>query len=186
MLEGARVVPEVYANDGSGRVIGAEFLVRRDLSHGLFGWLAYTISTSERRDAPSAALRPSDFDQTHVLVAVASWKFVRNWEIGARLRYSTGDPYTPVVGGIFDTDHDVYQPVPGATNSMRVPAFVQLDVRIDHRWIFERWMLDAYLDLQNATNRANVEAVLYNFDYTRTAQVTGLPIIPALGLKGEF
>jgi len=117
---------------------------------------------------------------------VVSWKFARTWESGVRLRYATGDPYTPVVAGVFDADHDVYQPIPGATDSARVPAFVQLDVRIDHRWIFERWMLDAYLDVQNATNRANVEAVLYNFDYSRTAQVTGLPLIPSLGLKGEF
>jgi hypothetical protein len=186
VIRDGRITTEVYSNEGSGRVYGAEFLIRRDLARGLFGWLAYTISSSERRDTPGGALRPSDFDQTHVLVAVASWKFTRKWEAGVRLRYATGDPYTPVIGGVFDADHDVYQPIPGAIDSMRVPAFVQLDVRIDHRWIFERWMLDAYLDIQNATNRQNVEAVLYGYDFTRTANVTGLPVIPAIGLKGEF
>src|SRR5262249_5239546 len=112
VIRDGRVTSEVYANDGSGRVIGAEVLILRDLARGLFGWLAYTISSSERRDAPELALRPSDFDQTHVLVAVVSWKFARKWEAGVRVRYATGNPYTPVVSGVFDADHDVFQPIP--------------------------------------------------------------------------
>jgi hypothetical protein len=32
----------------------------------------------------------------------------------------------------------------------------------------------------------NVEAYGYNFDYTQRRGISGLPIIPSLGLKGEF
>src|SRR5262249_14552936 len=110
---GGMARPEVYSNDGSGRVVGFELLVRRELARGLFGWLAYTLLSSERRDADGQALHPSDFDQTHVLVAVVSWKFTKTWEAGARFRYATGTPYTPVAAGLYDADHDLYVPLPG-------------------------------------------------------------------------
>jgi len=181
-----KVRPEVYSNDGSGRVVGFELLLRRELARGLFGWLAYTLLSSERRDAPGQPLHPSDFDQTHVLTAVVSWKFVRTWEAGVRFRYATGNPYTPVAAGIYDADHDLYLPLPGPKDSDRLPAFNQLDARIDKRWVFDRWMLTAYLDVQNVLNHSNTEFILHNFDYSQTAPVTGLPIIPALGIKGEF
>ena len=43
-----------------------------------------------------------------------------------------------------------------------------------------------YLDVQNVYYQSNVEAVGYNFDYSQQAYVTGLPILPSLGIKGEF
>ena len=46
-------------------------------------------------------------------------------------------------------------------NSERLPAFHQLDVRIDKTWYFRRWTLGVYLDIQNAYNyKAYVQAGL--------------------------
>jgi hypothetical protein len=70
--------------------------------------------------------------------------------------------------------------------SARVPAFHQLDIRVDKRWIYNSWMLTAYLDLQNVYNRANPEEVQYNFNFRKSQYSQGLPIYPILGLKGEF
>ncbi len=33
-------------------------------------------------------------------------------------------------------------------------------MRVDKRFVFERWMLALYVDVQNATNRANVEGTI--------------------------
>ena len=71
-------------------------------------------------------------------------------------------------------------------NSGRVPAFHQLDIRIDKRWVSESWMLNAYLDIQNVYNRSNVDSLDYNFDYSEAQAQQGLPIVPILGLRGEF
>jgi len=57
---------------------------------------------------------------------------------------------------------------------------------VDKRWIFNRWMLNAYLDLQNVINRANPEAIQYNYDFTKSRVRQGLPIYPIIGLRGEF
>ena len=65
-----------------------------------FGWLAYTLSRSERRDNPGDALHLFQYDQTHILTVLGSYKLGRGWEVGARFRYVTGDPYTPNVAGV--------------------------------------------------------------------------------------
>jgi hypothetical protein len=38
----------------------------------------------------------------------------------------------------------------------------------------------------NAYNRGNPEGIAYNFDYSQKIYQTGLPIIPSLGVRGEF
>ena len=47
-------------------------------------------------------------------------------------------------------------------------------------------MLSLYCDVQNVTNRMNVETTVQNYDYTKEAYLTGLPILPVLGAKGEW
>jgi len=100
----------------------------------------------------------------------------------------TGNPVTPFeAGGIQDADQGVYIPIPKLpAYSERMPDFIQLDLRIDKRFIFKYWILGIYLDISNITNRGNVEGYAYSFDYTRKAAVTGLPIVPALGVRASF
>jgi hypothetical protein len=98
----------------------------------------------------------------------------------------TGFPYTPFVGGFYNSDSDRYQPLPGEVLSERIPAFHQLDLRVDKEWAFERWRFSLYLDLQNVYNRENPEAVRYNYNFTQRTFLTGLPILPAIGMRGDF
>lgn len=113
----------------------------------------------------------------------------KDFDIGVRLRWVTGNPDTALTASgltTFVSDVDVYTPRPAAPYSSRLPDFVQLDVRIDKRFVFKKWIFAAYLDISNVTNRGNVEAYAYSYDYTRRAQVTGLPILPSLGLRASF
>jgi len=98
----------------------------------------------------------------------------------------TGDPYTPVTGAFYDSITDHYTPIYGATNSARLNAFNQLDLRVDKIFTFNRWRFSAYLDVQNVTRSDNPEAVGYNFDYRITHPITGLPLLPILGVRGDF
>jgi hypothetical protein len=129
---------------------------------------------------------PGQFDQPHNLIVVASYKLPFDFIVGAKLRYTSGRLRTPVVGAIYDVNGNYYFPLQGEQFSQRLPDFFQLDVRIDKRFVFQDWMLALYLDVQNATNRQNVEAVLNAYDYSAQAYVTGLPILPVLGVRGEF
>jgi hypothetical protein len=149
--------------------------------------VAYTLSRSERKDGPDQDYTRFQYDQTHILTALGSYKLGRGWQLGARFRYVTGSPYTPYIGGVMDYDAGVYAPVESEPQyNGRLPAFHQLDVRVDKTWEFESWKLSAYLDVQNAYNRNNTEDAAYNYDYSQRKQLQGLPILPVLGIRGEL
>jgi TonB family protein len=177
-----------YVTGGIGRIYGAEFSVNMRPATGrhYFGYLSYTLSRSERKDGPLEPWRLFDFDQTHIMTVAFVYNFPRNWEIGGTFRLVSGNPNTPVVGSIYDALNDVYIPIDGRVNTLRNPLFHQLDVRIQKKWIFEGWRLAVFLDIRNAYNQQNQEGIIFNYDYSRQTPLLGLPIIPALGIRGEL
>jgi len=179
-------VPQNLVNEGRGRIWGFELLLRQALTRRLFGWIAYSYSQSQRLDRVGDNWRYFDFDQTHVLTAIASYKLGAGWEVGARVRYATGNPQTPVNGAVRDEITDSYVPIFGAVNSERLPPFFQVDVRIDKIWVFDNWSLDLYLDVQNVTNARSVEGTQYNYNFSQKAYFVGVPIVPILGVKGSW
>ena len=171
--------------DGFGRSYGGQLLLRQELLKGFFGWITYSISRSERRDHLDRPFRLFDFDQTHALGVVASYEY-KGWVAGVRFRYTSGVPRTPVIGAFFDGRGDQYQPIFGRQNSIRVPDFVQLDVRLEKTITFRRLSLNIFLDVQNVTNRANPEEIVYNFNFTKRDYITGLPTLAVLGARLQF
>jgi hypothetical protein len=172
------------ASRGTGRTYGVETMVRRRVGQ-VQGWVAYTFARSYRQGDPWAtqSYAPYVLDQPHVLTALATAPLGPKWRIGARLRYATGNPITPAVGSYVDTGAQEYVPISGAPLSERLPAFIQLDVRVDRSWNRPWGTLKLFLDVQNATNRLNAEGVSYNFDYTQKQYTRGLPLFPSLGLE---
>jgi TonB family protein len=175
-----------YLNSGIGRIYGGEVLFRHRPSSRFFGWLAYTISRSERRDSPQSAYRIFQFDQTHILTLIGSYRLGRGWEIGLRFRFVTGNPTTPIIGAVYNGDTGTYTQIPGATYSARNAPFHQLDIRIDKTWTFRRGNLDLFLEVLNVYNNPNPEGVQYNYNYTQSTTVTGIPFFPNLGFRYEY
>ena len=126
------------------------------------------------------------YDQTHNLIVLGSYRLGRGWELGARFRYSTARPETPVVDGTYDSDDDEFRPVRGDRLSIRRASFAELNLRIDKTWTFDTWSFGAYLDVINVFNAENPEATQYDYRFRDTASVRGVPIIPTLGLKGQW
>jgi TonB family protein len=180
------VKPLRYDNTGKGRAYGLELVARHDFANNFTGWLAYTLSRSERLDSGQTTYRLFDFDQTHILTVLGTYSLPRNWQIGGRFRYVTGNPTTPIVNSVFNASTDQYDPVYGKVNSARTESFHQLDIRVDKRWVYQSWMLDTYLDIQNIYNRTNPEGISYNFNFRKTAVQSGLPILPILGIRADF
>ncbi len=172
-------------NAGLGRVYGVEGLLRLTTDQ-TFGWLAVTWSRSLRADAAGEPYVLFDYDQPLVVTALASRELNERWRLGARLRYGSGNPYTPVIGRTLDLDSGGYDAIFGDENSDRLPAYWTLDVRVDRDVQLRRWKLTTYLDLQNATNHKNVEVMSWTWDYTAQQPITGLPILPVFGLQGSW
>ncbi len=183
---------ERYAPDGRGRGYGFEVLLKHRPTGNFFGWVAYSISRTEERrrntrgDGPPATpYRPTLFDQTHNLTALAS-RTVGDWEFGARFRLVSGLPQTPILGGEYDADQNDWDPVQGEPGSVRRQTFHQLDLRVEKNFIFEAWRFAVYLDVQNVYNAENPEANVNDYRFRQTAPVRGLPILPILGMRGRF
>jgi hypothetical protein len=185
-LDNGSIRPETTATTGRGYVVGGELLLRKALTRNLFAWLSYTLMRSVRRDAPGEPAYLFGFDQTHILTAIASYKLPKNWQIGARFRLISGNPYTPVIGGVFDAGDGGYIAVQGPRNSARLPAFHQLDLRVDKRWIYRKVSITAFLDVLNIYNHVNVERLQNAYNYQGTSPVASLPILPSVGLRLEW
>lgn len=176
----------VYGNEGSGNVIGGEMLLRYKPDSRFFGWVAYTLSRSQRRSDPSQPLTLFQFDQTHILTMLGSYQLGGGWEYGMRWRLVSGSLDTPCNGGIFSAAAGEYSCISGTAFSSRAPFFSQIDVRVDKRWNFDKWRFSVYLDVQNVTNRSNPEDRGYNYNFTQYNYQSSLPIIPSIGARGEF
>ena len=166
-------------NLGRARSYGLEVLLKRNVGR-YFSLLSYTLAKSERTDDPRVLLgwRPFELDQRHNLQLAGSVQLT-NWRLGARLQLVTGNPYTEerLVGE---------QIVSGEPFGSRLPLFFSIDLRADRRWRKCWGDLVFYVDIQNATNRRNVEARELGFDdfgNPRQEDLKGLPIIPFLGLE---
>ena len=173
-------------SSGTGRSVGVEILLRRSFGASLSGWIAYTLSRSTRTPFAGREEALFDWDQTHVLTALASWRTERDWIFSARVRYASGRPYAPVLGSVYFADRGAYAPIFAAEPTDRLPGFFQLDLRVDKEWVFQEVMLNAYVDVQNATNHGNAEGWRYSFDYRERQRLPSLPILPTAGLKVQF
>ena len=171
---------------GVGRSYGVQVLIQQRPWHGFAGMLAYTASRSERRDTSDAGLRLFDADQPHVLTAQMSRTWGA-WALGARFRFASGSPRTPVIGAFFDSKSDTHQPVLGTVNGQRLPAFWQLDLRLDRKIsVSHAVLLLTYVELLNVTNHANAEEFVYSQDYAQRGSVTGMPFVAVAGVRLEL
>jgi hypothetical protein len=155
--------------------MGLEVLLKRNVG-SWFGMLAYTLSLAERVDDPrlGEGWRPFELDQRHNLNVAVS-KLWTNWRLGARLQFTSGNPYSPSRWNGFDVVQD-----PWAAN---LPAYISLGVRADRRWHRCWGDINLYIDIQNATNRSNVEGREFSFDLGAEEDIPGLPIIPFIGVE---
>lgn len=175
-----------------GQAYGMELLVRRSSGH-FTGWIAYTLSRSERNFP--CGLRPADYDQTHILNVVAQVRLPWRIVLGARLYVATGRPDTLLPSP--DSPDDVL----GTRNNVRLPNFVELDLRFDKEWRFRRFFLTAFVEVLNATFSRTVFYYSYDHEPVSFSQATGGPatysqappeqvgfnwILPSLGLRGGF
>jgi len=168
---------------GIGQSFGTQFLARQEQIGRFFGWISYSILHSMRRDAPNLDWRLFDYDQSHVFTALGSYDLGAGFEVSARFRYATGYPRTPVLRSYLATRTDTYEPVFGPHNGTRIPPFVALDIQAAKHFKWGGVDGEIYLDVQNVTNNANAEEIVYNTNYSQRGYITGMPILPILGAR---
>lgn len=171
---------EYRDNVGESRSFGVEVGVKHQVGRFL-GWGSYTLTKARRKDDPMRfqGWRAYQLDQLHNLSLVGS-VLLGKWQLGARFRLVTGNPYTPITG------HDENgQEIMGTALSRRLPDFIQVDLRADRSWKRSWGTMKFFLDVQHATwpLRENYEDAGWDYDNDRPAYQKGLPILPMIGLE---
>ncbi len=175
---------QALVNEGTGQNFGAQLNARLELIQGLSLSLGYTLMRARRESFERE--RFFDGDQTHVLSASAIYLLGGNLELGLRFRFATGAPYTPVVDSVLNGRTGLFEPLLGAQNSARLPHFLELSLRVAWSYAVDWVRVKVYLDVQNATNQRNAEAPVYSANFLQSAYLSGLPIVPVLGLEARF
>ena len=173
-----------YANAGSGQIYGIETQIRYN-GPNTIGLFSGTFSRSERTNR-DGDVRLFAYDQPFVINALLSQQLSKNRRFGFRIRYSAGNPYTPVVNRIYDLNTRNFFPVYGERDSGRINPFFALDIRYDKDYTFDKWKLTTYIDIQNATYYKNTELMAWTYDYTEEQPIEGQPPFPIFGIKGEW
>jgi len=176
----------VTANSGVGRVIGVDILLRYRPDSRFFGWVAYTLSRSTRQRAPDEPSRLFTYDEPHILNVLASYQLGRGWELGGRFRYMSGFLYRGCYGGLFDNSIGAYRCY-GPLVQNRLGPFHQLDLRVEKTWTYPKFRWSAYMDVINAYFHSSPDYAVPNYDYSGYKNLSlSLPLLPSLGLRGEF
>jgi hypothetical protein len=145
---------EAANSTSSGKSYGIELMMQQKLSNKIYGILSYTYVRSEFKDSNNKYV-PSSWDNKHIFNIVVGKKLAKNWEVGAKFRLLGGAPYTPYDVELSSTKEiwDVSQQGINdwsRLNTERNPTSHSLDLRVDKKWYFDKWYLNAYLDIQNA------------------------------------
>ncbi|MFT4622469.1 MAG: hypothetical protein ACI8PZ_001125 [Myxococcota bacterium] len=148
----------------------------------LWGWLAVSGATVE---TPAGRTDPADGDQRVSGGVVASWD-VGRWTLGARFRYATGLPYTPVLGSLYDGTRDAWVPLTGADNSARLPTYTKVDLRVAHTWVFDRWSLALSSEVWFVPPSATQLYPAWSYDWSEEQFVRGPTLLPLLGVRARF
>lgn len=157
---------EDVSSTGKGRAYGMELFIQQKLIKNFFATASYTWFVSEFTTAAGNYIS-SSWDTRHLLSFIVGKKFKKGWEIGLKLRYSGGSPYTPfdtvasranylaTGNGILDFSQ---------LNSLTLPAFRQFDFRIDKKFNTKHATFDIYFDVTNALLFRNQSIPNYTFD----------------------
>lgn len=144
---------DAVTSSSKGRSYGAEFLYQQKLTKGFFGILALTFVKSEFTDK-NGDFKPSAWDSRSIANLTFGKKFKKNWQIGAKFRYSGGLPYTPFDietsskvqnWNIFGQGTLDYSQL----NSLRTGPNHGLDLRVDKEYFFKKVSLNFYIDVEN-------------------------------------
>ena len=189
--------------DTKGNSNGIELLIKKS-SGKLNGWVGYTYARTKYYTDPSGWHYPN-FDRTHTLNIVGNIELSQDLEFSAGLTRSSGNPYTKILGRLYEWEQDLYSNmvwypydsyIVGEKNTERYDDYFRVDIGLTRKGgnIFGQ-EYDTYWQIMNLTQNLNI--LQYTYD-TNTDPLTGdqlgvrrrpvpmFPLIFTFGIKFEF
>jgi hypothetical protein len=168
-------------------MFGFELMIRYLRGKHFFGWLAYTLSRSERRNSVHHDWTLFEEDIPHYLQLVGGVHLPLDWDAGIRLQFATGKPQTPVTGRYLYENSQVFVPQYGEPLSIRTDPYFTLGLRFEKVRVKKRFSYSIFLDIPDllGTFYASPEFYVYNYDYTERQSFSMVPLIMA-GFRLEY
>lgn len=145
---------ELLTSTAQGRSYGAELLLKWLIAKKLNLASSFTLFKSEYRTDKESEYIASAWDNRFIFNLRGTYNLPRHWSVGMKVSCIGGAPYTP-----YDADKSSLVTAWNAQgkpyydytryNEERLPAFTQVDIRIDKIFYLKRCMLGFYIDLQN-------------------------------------
>lgn len=148
---------EALSSTAQGRAYGIEILMKWLIAKELNLASSFTLFKSEYRNNKQSEYIASAWDNRYIFNMSGTYNFPHNWSLGMKISCIGGAPYTPYdveKSSLVTAWNAQGRPYYDYTkyNTGRLPAFGQLDVRVDKTFYLKRCMLGFYIDLQNVTN----------------------------------
>ena len=197
---------ELLTSTAQGRSYGAELLLKWLIAKKLNLASSFTLFKSEYRTDKESEYIASAWDNRFIFNLRGTYNLPRHWSVGMKVSCIGGAPYTP-----YDADKSSLVTAWNAQgkpyydytryNEERLPAFTQVDIRIDKTFYLKRCMLGFYIDLQNIAGSKLKQAdvlmstgVIKNPDAPITEQRYVMKslkqesgtLLPTLGLTFEY
>ena len=197
---------ELLTSTAQGRSYGAELLLKWLIAKKLNLASSFTLFKSEYRTDKESEYIASAWDHRCIFNLRGTYNLPRHWSVGMKVSCIGGAPYTP-----YDADKSSLVTAWNAQgkpyydytryNEERLPAFTQVDIRIDKTFYLKRCMLGFYIDLQNIAGSKLKQAdvlmstgVIKNpdapiaeqrYDMKSLKQESGT-LLPTLGITFEY
>ena len=145
---------ELLTSTAQGRSYGAELLLKWLVAKKLNLASSFTLFKSEYRTDKESEYIASAWDNRFIFNLRGTYNLPQHCSVGMKVSCIGGAPYTP-----YDADKSSLVTAWNAQgkpyydytryNEERLPAFTQVDIRIDKTFYLKRCMLGFYIDLQN-------------------------------------
>ena len=190
--------------DTKGNSWGLEFLLKKS-SGRLNGWVGYTFAEANYYTEPSGWHHPN-FDRTHTLNIVTNFELNDDILISAALTQSSGNPYTKILGRVYDWNQNIsnsqsyWTPVDsyiiGEKNTERYGKYFRVDIGMTRKnGNLFGLKYDTYWQIMNVTKHLNVLSYAYRTEIdpitldragVQRRPIPMFPLIFTFGVKFEF
>lgn len=186
--------PEESYIESSAKSSGFEVLIKSTYDRGS-GWIGYSYSRTELLK-DNVYVSPY-YDKTHnfnlTLTLPLAWKIM----MSLAANYGSGLPYTAVVGKYksyyYDPSSDSitsysWREIQSGYNESRFPAYKRVDLSLSRKFTLEPFRFTLNLSIINVFNFRNVYFYYYDHGTSPSTryEFTMFPIIPSIGVSGEF
>lgn len=191
---------DIFSNDpietkllfGKGRAYGTEWLLKKKTGK-LTGWLAYTLSKTERKidGINNNQWYNARQDRTHEIAVVAMLQLSAKWVLSGTWVYYTGNAVT-FPAGKYTLMNGRLAYYYTERNGYRMPAYHRLDLAASvqlHK--SARYTANLHFGLYNVYGRDNAYSIYFresktNPDYTEAVQLTLFRFLPSVTYNVNF